>query len=205
MAAVKKPMKLKELESWLQDVDVFDKPKVKLEQYPTTPHIAACMLHTITSTFDDIKEKSVVDLGVGCGVLSIGASMLGAQTVLGVDIDEDALGTCFDNLAEFEITNIDLIEADIKSLVHPHCRLHGKFDTVVMNPPFGTKHNQGIDMIFLQAALKLSSGSVYSLHKTSTREHILKKASEWGVEVKVLAQLRYDLANTLKFHKKKSS
>ena len=33
-------VRLKELEGWLQDVEVFDKPKVKLEQYPTTPHIA---------------------------------------------------------------------------------------------------------------------------------------------------------------------
>ncbi len=28
----------------------------------------------------------------------------------------------------------------------------------------------GIDMVFLQTALKLASGAVYSLHKTSTRE-----------------------------------
>lgn len=33
-------MKLKELESCLQQVDVFDEPKILLEQYPTTPHIA---------------------------------------------------------------------------------------------------------------------------------------------------------------------
>lgn len=33
-------------------------------------------------------------------------------------------------------------------------------------------------------------------------QHILKKATDWGVEAKVLAELRYDLANTLKFHKK---
>lgn len=33
-------MKLKELESCLQQVDVFDEPKILLEQYPTSPHIA---------------------------------------------------------------------------------------------------------------------------------------------------------------------
>lgn len=33
-------MKLKELESCLQQVDVFEEPKVLLEQYPTSPHIA---------------------------------------------------------------------------------------------------------------------------------------------------------------------
>jgi hypothetical protein len=35
-----KTMKLKEVEEWLQSVKVFEKPKVKLEQYPTTPHLA---------------------------------------------------------------------------------------------------------------------------------------------------------------------
>lgn len=45
-----------------------------------------------------------------------------------------------------------------------------KFDTVIMNPPFGTKNNQGIDMVFLKQAIRMSAGSVYSLHKTSTRD-----------------------------------
>jgi hypothetical protein len=40
-------MKLKKLESLLQDVAEFGQPKILLEQYPTRPHIAACMLHTI--------------------------------------------------------------------------------------------------------------------------------------------------------------
>lgn len=33
-------MKLKELESCLQQVDVFEEPKILFEQYPTSPHIA---------------------------------------------------------------------------------------------------------------------------------------------------------------------
>lgn len=33
-------MKLKELESYLQQVDVFEEPKILFEQYPTSPHIA---------------------------------------------------------------------------------------------------------------------------------------------------------------------
>lgn len=43
------------------------------------------------------------------------------------------------------------------------------FDTVLMNPPFGTKNNAGVDMKFLQMGIRLSCGSVYSLHKSSTR------------------------------------
>lgn len=35
-------------------------------------------------------------------------------------------------------------------------------------------------------------------------QHIQKKAADWGVEIEVVAELRFDLANTYKFHKKKS-
>ena len=66
--------------------------------------------------------------------------------VLGVDVDEDALAVCASNLEEFEMTNVDLLNADVRQMARcerPNSRLHGRFDTVVMNPPFGTKHNQG--------------------------------------------------------------
>ena len=54
-------------------------------------------------------------------------------------------------------------------------RLDVKFDTVVMNPPFGTKNNEGIDMLFLEAGLARCSGAVYSFHKSSTRDYIVKR------------------------------
>ncbi|KAL8560317.1 hypothetical protein ACOMHN_006048 [Nucella lapillus] len=197
-------LRLKELESWLQDVDGFEKPKAKLEQYPTTPHIAACMLHTMHMRYDDIEGKKVADLGVGCGVLGIGCSMLGASYILGVDVDQDALEVCSGNLSELEITNVDLLQCDVHTLLKTPDRLLQAFDTVVMNPPFGTKLHEGIDMVFLQTGLSMASKAVYSLHKTSTRQHILKKAKGWGVEAEVMAELRYDLSNTLAFHKKTS-
>ncbi|XP_068101678.1 rRNA N6-adenosine-methyltransferase METTL5 [Hyperolius riggenbachi] len=195
-------MKLKELESRLQQVDVFEKPKLLLEQYPTRPHIAACMLYTIHNTFGDIEDKVVADLGCGCGVLSIGAAMLGAGLCLGFDVDEDALEIFRSNVEEFELTNIDLVQCDVCSL--PGNWLLKSVDTVIMNPPFGTKHNKGMDMLFLRAALQMARTSVYSLHKTSTREHIQKKAAEWKVKMDVVAELRYDLPASYKFHKKKS-
>ena len=33
-------MKLKELEIELQNVAIFEQPKIEYEQYPTTPHLA---------------------------------------------------------------------------------------------------------------------------------------------------------------------
>ncbi|XP_043931439.1 rRNA N6-adenosine-methyltransferase METTL5 isoform X1 [Protopterus annectens] len=196
-----KKMKLKELESYLQDVDVFEDPKLLLEQYPTRPHIAACMLFTIHNSFDDIENKLVADLGCGCGVLSIGTAMLNAGLCVGFDIDDDALQVFSKNVEDFELTNIDMVQYDVCML--PGKRFSKFFDTVIMNPPFGTKHNKGMDMSFLKAALHLANTAVYSLHKTSTREHVQKKADEWKVKMEVIAELRYDLPASYKFHKKK--
>lgn len=44
-------MKLKTLESYLQDLDGFTDPKVELEQYETPAHIAAVALYTIQVYF----------------------------------------------------------------------------------------------------------------------------------------------------------
>uniref|UniRef100_A0A8B9T6G5 Methyltransferase-like protein 5 n=3 Tax=Anatidae TaxID=8830 RepID=A0A8B9T6G5_ANAPL len=196
-----KKLKLKELESCLQQVDTFESPKLLLEQYPTRPHIAACMLYTIHNTFDDIENKTIADLGCGCGMLSIGSAMLGAGFCVGFDIDAEALEIFNSNLEDFELTNVDFIQCDVCSLSDS---MSETFDTVIMNPPFGTKHNKGMDMIFLKTALQMAKTAVYSLHKTSTRQHIQKKADEWEVKMEVIAELRYDLPASYKFHKKKS-
>jgi len=195
-------MKLKELESHLQQVEEFEEPKILLEQYPTRPHIASCMIHTIASSFDDVEDRKILDLGCGCGVLSIGCVMLGAGSVTGVDLDPDALVTARQNLEDFDIDNVDLVNLDVRQadrLLRPD-----SFEVVIMNPPFGTKHNKGLDMLFLEKGMKLATRSVYSLHKTSTREHVLKKAEAWGAKPQVLAELRYDLPSTYKHHKKTS-
>ncbi len=42
-----------------------------------------------------------------------------------------------------------------------------------MNPPFGTRR-KGADAAFLRAAFRLATGSVYSLHKSSTRAYLQK-------------------------------
>uniref|UniRef100_A0A8C0FV18 Methyltransferase-like protein 5 n=1 Tax=Bubo bubo TaxID=30461 RepID=A0A8C0FV18_BUBBB len=151
-----KKLKLKELESCLQQVDTFESPKLLLEQYPTRPHIAACMLYTIHNTFDDIENKTIADLGCGCGMLSIGSAMLGAGLCVRFDIDADALEIFNSSIEDFELTN-NMVQCDVCSLSDS---MSETFDRVIMNPPFGTKHNKGMDMIFLKT----------SLHKTSTRQ-----------------------------------
>lgn len=84
-------IKLKKLEEYLQCVDNFEKPKILLEQYATPPHIASYMLYEIQQQYADIENKLVADLGSGCGMLSIGASILGAKHTIGFEIDSDAV------------------------------------------------------------------------------------------------------------------
>ena len=72
-----------------------------------------------------------------------------------------------------------------------------------MNPPFGTKR-EGIDWLFLETALKHAE-VIYSLHKTSTRKYLLDKASrQFGCTSEVVAEMKFELPKSYKFHKKES-
>ncbi|RHZ88508.1 hypothetical protein Glove_22g72 [Diversispora epigaea] len=194
-------MRLKELESSLQDLSGFDEPKITLEQYCTTPHLAARMLYTAHSVYDDIESKVVADFGCGCGILSIASNLLESEFNMALDIDLSALKIAQKNCSNYEV-EVDFVLADIKS--DSLYQWKNKVDTIVMNPPFGTKTDKGIDMIFLKKALEIATTSVYSLHKSSTREHIKKKAKEWNVDCEIIAEMKFDVPMMYKFHKKKS-
>lgn len=191
-------MKLKQLESVLGDLEQFSNPKVELEQYPTGPHIASRMLYTAENSFGDVSNKVVADFGCGCGTLGAAATLLGADQVIAIDIDSDSLELASENAADLEL-DIDFVQCDIRNL-----EWRGNVDTVVMNPPFGTR-KKGVDMDFLSMALKVASQAVYSLHKTSTREHVKKAALRDfnASSAEVLCELRYDVPQLYKFHKKK--
>lgn len=77
-------MKLKHFQSLLQDIETFDAPKISLEQYPTSAHIASRILHTAHSSYDDIEDKLVLDLGCGTAIFAVGAAILGSAHSLGI-------------------------------------------------------------------------------------------------------------------------
>ncbi|KAL6006167.1 hypothetical protein ACLOJK_040213 [Asimina triloba] len=176
-------MKLKQLEGYIGILQQFSTPKVELEQYPTGAHIASRLLYTAENTFGDIDGKVVADFGCGCGTLGIAGALLGAEHVIGIDIDPESLEIASLNAEDLEV-DINLIQCDINNL-----KWRGKVvDTVVMNPPFGTR-KKGSDMDFLSMALKY-------VRKIAVREFHAKSAE-------VLCQLRFDVQQLYKFHKKK--
>lgn len=251
------------------------------------------MIYTAANSYDDIREKTVADFGCGCGMLSIAATLMGAEKVYSVDIDPDALVICKRNLEDLGIIDLsehesdgdasdigesgieksDIDESDgyvsdesaknceslnssdtdnndnlsdisltVSEKTKNACMMEelgtddeivqadgplvelfngdildekflkmtiaskGNISTILMNPPFGTKNNAGIDVAFLRAGLSLAATNplraIYSMHKTSTREHLKRKAEEWKCSFNVIAEMKFDLPAKYDFHKK---
>lgn len=73
---------------------------------------------------------------------------------VGFDIDPDAIAIAQENSDEFE-TDIDFVLTDLSLETDVLARYKGCLDTIVMNPPFGTK-NKGVDMVLLKKAIEVS-------------------------------------------------
>lgn len=282
-------MKLKQVEQFLQQVEDFESPKIKYEQYATNAHLAgkfifiivfqlssflAHMIYTAANSYDDIRDKTVADFGCGCGMLSIAATLMGAEKVYSIDIDSDALVICKRNLEDLGIIDVDESEHDenededsdddqyheidkdncdsddslsdlsltVSETTRNACMMEelgtddeifqadgplvelfngdvldemfllskiaskGNISTIIMNPPFGTKNNAGVDVAFIRAGLSLRGTNplraIYSMHKTSTRDHLKRKAEEWKCSFTVIAEMKFDLPAKYAFHKK---
>ncbi|KAF1761767.1 hypothetical protein GCK72_010023 [Caenorhabditis remanei] len=190
----------------LNQLEGFEKPKIKLEQYATSSELAVSMMEMINELvgLDGVK---LVDVGCGCGMLmTTAATLYEPESVLGIELDEDALKVCARNIEFADVQErCEVLQADVLDSETDLPR--GTFDVAIINPPFGTKNNTGVDMKFVQVGLELirTGGSVFSLHKSSTRDFILKTANKWeNVKADCCAQMRWCLPATYKFHKQKA-
>ena len=177
----------------LQKLSPHPKPKVALEQYTIPADLAAEILFTACYARGDIEGKSIVDLGTGTGRLALGASMLGADYVVGVDLDKESIGMAVRNCERLGLC-ADWILGEIEIL-------RGQVDTVLMNPPFGTKKPHA-DIRFLQTALRIGK-VIYSIHKYSTREFLTRWIRDNGAKASIIVQTRMEIPHIFDFHKKK--
>lgn len=74
--------------------------------------MAARMVYTAEFEFGDIEGRNVLDLGCGTGMLGIAASILGAGTVTGLDVDEGALAAAAEN-ADCMDVDMDFVCCDV--------------------------------------------------------------------------------------------
>jgi putative methylase len=156
-----------DLELFLSQIESHPSPQASLEQYTVSEAIAATVLYLAAYTNDDIIGKTVLDLGCGTGRLALAASYLGAQRVVGVDIDKIAINAASEKSEKAGLkTNVQWVVGDISAIT-------GRFDTVLQNPPFGVQR-RAADRKFLEKALEVGN-VVYSLHNHPHRDEQLIK------------------------------
>lgn len=172
----------------LSEVEDFDRPKVELEQYVTPPALAADMVFTAYMN-GDIEGRKVVDLGCGTGILSIGAALLEAEEVVGVEKDADALELAEKNFDSMGL-EVELVEEDVRDF-------EGVFDTVLMNPPFSVHSELFRD--FLEKAMD-AGDVVYTLAPEGSLEDIKDLAGTRNYTVRDAGEFTVSLPPTYGFH-----
>jgi putative methylase len=193
----KRMVRKRDLERALSQIEAHPLPNAYLEQYTTPSNVAAETLYLAAYVYDDVIDKTVVDLGCGTGRLAIGAALLGAKEVFGVDVDEVAVRAAQKNaeiMGVKEKTHWIVADIDV---------VKGSFDTVLQNPPFGVQRRRA-DRRFITKSLELSS-TIYSFHKggEGNREFIKRFIEEHGGKVTTIFPLKMEIPRMFNFHTKK--
>ncbi len=188
-------MKKRHLAILLSQLSPIPTPKLRWEEYTLDPEAASNMIYVASWINGDIKDKIVIDLGCGSGVLAIGAMLSGAREAVGIDINREAVKAAKMNAKKTSV-EVSFVAGDIECI-------KGKFDTTLMNPPFGTR-NRGTDFLFLIKALEISD-VVYSLHKASSsvREFLKRSVPKIGGKIDQVREMDIIISRTYSFHKKK--
>jgi putative methylase len=190
--ADKTQLSKRQLEIQLAKLKILETPNLKLEQYPVSSEAATELLYMAGFEHNDIEGR-VIDLGTGTGRLAIGAALMGAEGVVGVEVDERALALAREN-AEAAAVQVEWVRSEVE-------KVSLRFDTVLMNPPYGTRTSHA-DTRFLAKAFELAS-VVYSIHKSATRDFLLQFAARSGWEVDEVRSMRMEIPHLFEFHQKK--
>jgi len=198
-----RPVKMKNLELLLQKLEPPAKPRAELEQYHTPATVAARLLYTALGN-GHLAGCTVLDPGCGTGILGIGAAVLGASAVAGFDSDIFVLEHARRNVktlaGQMEIEPVFGLSTVID--FHRLATREGqRWDTVVMNPPFGAQV-KGADRPFLVLALA-SGDAVYSIHRAGTEDFVRRMAEGAGFAVTWEETTAFPVPHMFDFHEKK--
>ena len=192
--AAKKPPSKRHLEIQLAKLKILEEsPSLGLEQYPVSPEVASELLYMAGFEHQDLDGR-IVDLGTGAGRLAIGAAIMGANHVAGVDIDPKAL--------QIARENARTVSVNIEWIASPVDKLDGSYDTVLMNPPYGTRKAHA-DLRFLDKAFQLAP-ITYTIHKSATRKYLTDFVERRGRRIEETRNMVLDIPNLFEFHRKKS-
>ncbi|KYK23728.1 hypothetical protein AYK25_06420 [Thermoplasmatales archaeon SM1-50] len=186
-------MKQKQLEILLQQIPKTTNPIPALEQYMTPATIAADVVFTAYN-WGDIQDKTVVDLGCGTGIFSIGAYLMGAQKVKGYDVDPNVIAIA----KQYTTKNKYPIEFYIQDITS----IQTSCDTVLMNPPFGAqKANLKADRKFIKKGFEIAS-VLYSFHLKKTIPFFEKMITALKGEITLQKNYEFPIKWIFDFHYK---
>ena len=190
--ATKKIIPKRQLEIKLDKLETLKTPKLGLEQYPVSAEAASELLYMAGFEHNDLDGKTI-DLGTGTGRLAIGATLMGASNIVGLDVDRPSIDIAARNARESNV-NVEWVIGDLNSVV-------SGFQTVLMNPPYGTR-SPHMDARFLTRAFELAPVT-YSIHKSSTRNFLTELAKKNGRRVDEVRSLEMRIPHLFDFHRKK--
>ena len=179
----------KQLGISLSKLNKIEQPNLLLEQYQTDSEIASEILWTAFLN-GNIENKTIADFGTGNGIFAYGSLLLNAKKVYAIDIDKISLETAKSNIKD---KNVIFLNQDIKDF-------NRKVDTIIQNPPFGTKDIHA-DKLFLEKAFTLAD-NIYSLHKTITSQFIENLVEKNNFKVEARLSFNFPIKHSFKFHKK---
>ncbi len=122
----------------------------------------------------NIEGKRVIDCGCGTGILGIAASKLGAEDVVGYDIDEWSVRNTEHNAKLNGIKNLNVMEGDASVLSH----ICGVFDVVMANINRNTLLE---DLTLFKEVLNSDGTIILSGFYTEDAEMLIEKAAELGL------------------------
>ena len=184
-------LKKRQLEMSLQRLRPLEDPLPELEQYPTPAHIASDVLWEAFGA-GDIEGRTVADLGCGNGIFSIGAKLLGADRVVGLDVDERAVRVAEENASTLGV-DVEFVASEVSAF-------RGEFDTTVQNPPFGAQTRHA-DRAFIEKAIEISP-TVYSLHNEVGMDFVSQMTDSLGASCRAVKRYKFEIPYAFEFHRR---
>jgi len=190
-------MRLRSLAIELSKLDRISVQRLDLEQYQTEGELAARWLFDIRAFNDILDGCRVIDLGSGNGILGIGAVLLGAESAILVEVDEESCKVCSRNVESLGLSErVKVVNSQIGEI-------GGNIydgDLVISNPPWG-KQSSAADRPFLETILSI--GSIAHLMHSAEATHIQTFFNEFGWSSEKYGECDFALPATYEHHASK--